>query len=227
MTRRLPFYLLMLSITFNVFFAGGFLQAQYAGPKPETREPVSMVADRLGLSEEQKQNFARLREDMATRVRQTREATAAARQELWSHLSSGTAEPHKIRDLMEFEADQNRQLRLQMLDHVRQFMQTLTPDQRAALLKAFQNRGFAVPSGQRPGDRPDATGAGKAADPQRAAVRDRFQGRWNEWQHSRQHMLERFDTDGDGKLSEQERAEAMKSMQEWKANGHTPRQDAK
>jgi hypothetical protein len=33
---------------------------------------------------------------------------------------------------------------------------------------------------------------------------------------------------GDGsKLSEQERAEAMKSMQEWKANGHTPRQDAK
>jgi Spy/CpxP family protein refolding chaperone len=227
MIRRLPLYLLMLSITFNVFFAGGFLQAQYAGPKPEAREAVSLVADRLGLSEEQKQAFARLREDMAARGRQTREATAAARQELWSHLSSGTAEPHKIRDLMEFEADQNRQLRLQMLDHVRQFMQTLTPGQRAALLKAFQNRGFAVPGGQRRGDRPEATGGGKAADPQRATVRDRFQSRWNEWQHSRQHMFERFDTDGDGKLSDQERAEAMKSMQEWKANGHTPRQDAK
>jgi len=227
MIRKLPLYLLTLSITFNVFFAGGFLQAQYAAPKSEARGTVSLVADRLGLSEEQKQAFARLREDMAARGRQTREATAAARQELWSHMSTGAAEPRKVRDLMEFEADQNRQLRLQMLDHVRQFMQMLTPDQRAAVLKAFQKRGFAVPGGQRPFDRPEATSGGKAGDPQHATMRDRFQSRWSEWQHSRQRLLERFDTDGDGKLGDQERAEAMKAMQEWKANGHTPRQDAK
>jgi Spy/CpxP family protein refolding chaperone len=227
MTSKLPLVLLGLSITFNVFFAGGFLQAQYASPKPEIAERSRLVAEQLGLSEEQKQTFARLREDVAARMRQTREATAEARRELWSQVSSGSTDSRKVRDLIEFEADQNRQLHLQMLDDWRQFLQTLTAEQHEKVLKIFQGRGIPAPGAQRPAEHPDATAGAKAGEPQRGTIRERFQSRWNDWQHSRQRWIERLDTDGDGKLSEQERAEAMKTLQEWRGNGQTPRQDAK
>lgn len=68
------------------------------------------------------------------------------------------------------------------------------------------------PRGDRPGGRPQRGEPGEAGPPQRRAVTP----------EDRQRMLERFDTDGDGQLSQEERRAARETMQQERQQG--PRQ---
>jgi len=220
MIRRLPYILLGLSITFNVFFAGGFLEARSASVRLGATDGADLVAERLGLSPEQRQAYERLRDEASGDARQAREAIFAARQEFWTMLGDESADPAQLRDLVEFEADQGRQLRVQMLGRCREFMGVLAPPQRAALVEAVLKR-----EAGRPGARPvlgqfDADGDGRLSDAERAAVRERFRSRWMEAQRGRARLLERFDADGDGRLDPEEWAEAMKALDAWRAGGH-------
>jgi len=222
MTHKLPWMLLTLSLVFNFFFAGGFFEARSTGDQVQAEDGTQVVAQRLGLSDEQSRAYVQLRDDMAAKARQARESIFAARQELWGAVSGDLADPRRTQDLIEFEAEQTQQLRLQMAEHLGSFMRILNPQQRRTLMEAIQRREATHPFAGQAFQRFDANRDGKLDDQERAAVRERLGSRLPEIQRMRQRLLDRFDTDDDGKLSPEERQEALKAMENWKANSHAP-----
>lgn len=217
MMRRLPWVLLGLSIAFNFFFAGGFMHArsslEQVQEKPEVRKDV--LAERLDLTQEQKEEFDRIRRATSEKIRQARQAMVEARQELWDRVGSSPGEPQTVLEVAEFEAEQARQLRLIGAESIRQFMKVLSPEQRQKL--AEMGRHYGPPPSW---PRPPSMSYGHGSDGPYGSPGG-FQKRMSDFHRRR--MLDRFDADGDGKLSEQERAEWRKMLENWRPGPGDPR----
>ena len=216
MMRRLPWVLLGLSIAFNFFFAGGFMHArnslEQVQEKPEVRK--GLLAERLSLTPQQQAEFDRIRREASDKVRQVRQAMVEARQELWDRVGASPGEPQTVREVAEFEAEQGRQLRLVGAESIRQFMKVLSPEQRQKLTEMGRHYG-PPPSWPRPPSAPYGRG-GEG----RSASSGSFQKRMSEFHRRR--MVERFDADGDGKLSEQERSAWRKMLENWRPGQMPP-----
>ncbi|HOD81489.1 MAG: LTXXQ motif protein [Planctomycetes bacterium ADurb.Bin126] len=216
MMRRLPWVLLGLSIAFNFFFAGGFMHArnslEQVQEQPEARR--DLLAERLDLTPQQQAEFDRIRREASDKVGQVRQAMVEARQELWDRVASSPGEPQTVREVAEFEAEQARQLRLVGAESIRQFMKVLTPEQRNKLTEMGRHYG-PPPSWPRP---PSAPPYGRSGESWRGS--GGFQKRMSEFHRRR--MLDRFDADGDGKLSDQERAAWRKMLENWRPGQPPP-----
>lgn len=209
MTAKLPWILLALSLLFNFFFAGGFLHARDEWQPPETEtEAVDLVSDRLELDEDQRRTLAELRRDAHERARRIRESIAQARQELWADINGGTVDRDRLNEVIEFEAEQRRQLKLLAGEHFRRFLGVLRPEQRRKMGQLLRRRAAARWRDAWPRQF-DADGDGRLDEQEKAAAHKAYERRMDQFRrrhHDR--LLERFDTDGDGRLSEAERAEA-------------------
>ena len=241
MMRKLPWILLAISIIFNFTFAGGFLQArselQDVSSKPASR--TSMVADQLKLDEGQRKVYTDLRTKAHDEARQQREAIALARQELWSLMSDAKATPEQVRAAQVKLSELHEEYRKQMAAHFRQFFSVLKPAQRETLTERMRRHEKDHRGGRYLLEKFDHDRDGhldeKERDEARRAIHGRHPGpghyrgkggpsggRYPTWkppsrdpkrmEAMRKRMIEMFDKDGDGKLSEAEKSEWRKAM---------------
>jgi len=172
---------LAVSLSFNVMFVLGYLTAgQPAVAAQEqaitSQQAGNLVADKLHLDSNQKEQFVRLREETAARLRELRELIGQYEAVLWSEMAGPGRDWQRIAsirgELEELRRDQ-RELRWQQYQ---KFLALLTDEQRRIVEEKMRRQAG-------PGvGRPD--------------------------------LRERFDSDGDGRLSDAERARAVQAMRE-------------
>jgi len=227
--KRLPWILLMLSVLFNFFFAGGFLHARSEWQAPQTQAGAAdLVAERLGLDEAQRQAFADLKHATAEKAEEIRQAIFEARRQVHSGVGAESVDREKLSELMRFEAEQRMELRLLAGEHLRKFVAVLRPEQRRKLAEMLASRpgpgrGPLARPGQQGGPwggGPDAREAfrkrmeefrrGRGEDP-RDGARDLLR---EAWERRREELIQKFDADGDGALNEQEMQRARQFLRE-------------
>ena len=239
MTRKLPWVLLAISIIFNFAFAGGFLQArselQTVSAEPASR--TDMVADQLKLDESQRKVYTDLRTKAQDAAQQQRKTIALARQELWSQMSDPKATPEQIRAAQQKLSELHQEYRKQMGSRFREFVSVLKPGQRETLTDKMRKSEKHHRGGKYLLEKFDRNRDGRLDEKERAEARrviySRMRqhprgrsgshgGRHPTWNPSsrdpqrmeamRKRMLEMFDKDGDGKLSEDEKSAWRKAM---------------
>jgi len=260
MMAKLPWVLLAISVIFNFTFAGAFLHARSDLETADSPEaPAKMVADELGLSEDQKKAFAEIRAEAKTKADQLRESIVLARQELWSQIAGGSGDSEQISELNGRLAELYRQYRMLPGEHARRFLGTLDPAQREAAIERIRRHERHKYGYRRLLEQFDTNGDGRLDKEERARASEAFRSRRGGGRHpsrpggphyprpggthrpgpgggmyrSRQRgptggrpttgpqpnggqirtwLLEEFDTDGDGKLSDKERSAAQEAI---------------
>jgi Spy/CpxP family protein refolding chaperone len=235
MMRKLPWILLAVSITFNFAFTGGLLEAQSA--RQEAAEPeqtpgdkAQLVADKLGLTGEQREAYIDARTRLSREGAKLREAMALAREERRAELAKAAPDLARVAQIEADIADLACQMRLLAAEHLKQFAGRLGPDQRrrlSGMMHRRSPRGGKVPPMLK---RFDTDGDGKLSEQERKAARRHFHearpgwgrhprtrsasGAGNRRPAPREEMLRRFDADGDGVLNDSERAELMRARRQ-------------
>jgi Spy/CpxP family protein refolding chaperone len=174
MRRGLPWMLLGFSLLFNVFFAAGALRAR--GLAGGAPDPAAAgVANELELDEVQRAIFRELRDGMREDSAFLNEAIALAERDLVQVLGRERPDLEQARAIVARVSDFHRQRRIAASHRFGEFMEMLRPEQCRRL------------AGHLPGKRPGGPpGHGGERPP---GGRD---------------MLERFDADRDGTMSDDE-----------------------
>jgi len=135
MKRKLPLILLLISLAFNAFFVGGFFWAKAKMKQAHSLEERAwMLAEKLELTEEQSRTFANLLE----RYQKLRDQKQPRREEFWAEMLKDKPDPQVLEEYMiGLAADEYR---LQMLDLIQEFMDSLTSQQREKFVERINNR---------------------------------------------------------------------------------------
>jgi uncharacterized membrane protein len=219
MMARLPWILLGLSVLFNFFFAGGFLQAKDELTTVSGEQgALDELADRLDLTAEQRQAYLRLKRDAREHAAEVRSAVEDIRERFWDELAGDTPNAEELAELHRLEAEQRFRGRLMMARRLREFADTFTPGQRRQFVRMVRRR---LDEHRRPRPRPphDVRGGRPGGPPNTGpATAPGAEMR-------RRMILHRFDTDGDGVLSAEERARAFEAIRARRRNRHDAHAD--
>jgi Spy/CpxP family protein refolding chaperone len=248
MKEKILYILLGLSIIFNFSFAGGFLQARSSVDTAEAPEEAEeLVAEELGLTAPQQKTFSELREASRQRVEELQEAITLARQELWSELTAAAVDRERVGEAEEQLVRLHGELRQLQQDYFRRFMDALTPEQRRGVIDRMQRRRGLRRVRGRLLERFDADRDGvldaRERDEARRHLHKAAPGLREHWRRGpvapgrgpgtrpgtppgrfdrraavRAAVMRKFDADGDGRLDDDERDAAMRSLRarvEW------------
>ncbi|NOZ22617.1 MAG: periplasmic heavy metal sensor, partial [Planctomycetes bacterium] len=176
-------YLLLVSLVFNAAFVAGYFLFRTAPETLATTEKVTeAVADDLGLNKEQREKFAALHKKNEAESAKLREAIRITRESLMTEMSKPSPNGERIRTLQDELSELYRAQREASLKRYKTFMDTLNPGQRRQVAERVERHH------RRHGGR-------------------RFPLPWVS-----KRSLQRFDADGDGNLSEEERAKAREAV---------------
>lgn len=144
MSDRALKFLLAVSLAVNVFVVAGVAytvyKEQYATASPEAR--VDLVADELGLSADQREALALLRERAAIRRSAMKESLAPAQAAVLQQVSQTDFDRERVKTLI---ADWNAERQLYYLtfaEDLHDFLSTLTPEQRQSFLAMAREHRF-------------------------------------------------------------------------------------
>ncbi len=144
MRRRLPWILFVLSLAANIFFLIGvgatYLTERKLAESPEQR--IAFLADRLDLSEEQRQDLRALRDAMAQRWTGMRGGFRDRRAALMAEVVRPAFDRDRVLALLDRGAAQRRDSLADMAEEVHAFLRTLSSAQRETLLDMLQERNF-------------------------------------------------------------------------------------
>jgi Spy/CpxP family protein refolding chaperone len=142
MKTKLPWILLAVSLSLNVFFVAGYLYSSKLVQRMATSDTdrTRLVAQRLQLDTHQREEFRRLRalaRDRATQLRQTNTEVVEA---LWDEIVKAQPDGQRIKELLEHLSDNRRAFNLAVMDLVGEFLKILRPEQRETFLQVIRNR---------------------------------------------------------------------------------------
>ncbi|MEW6356151.1 MAG: Spy/CpxP family protein refolding chaperone [Planctomycetota bacterium] len=181
--KMLASVVLLVSLVFNVAFVVGYLVSRSTPETLATAEKVTeVVADDLALDPAQREKFAALYKKSQDDGAKLQEAIRMTRESLTAELSSPSPDPERVRTLQGELPELYRAYREASLKHYKEFMETLTPEQRRQAAERIEQQ--EKHHWRRPHHPP--------------------------WMQGK--PLERFDADGDGQLNEEERAKARESV---------------
>ena len=132
MSSKLLLLALVLSILFNVFFLAGYVQARREAARP-TGQVTDVLSSELGLDAQQVALFSELRRSGREETRPYDDSLALVRQEMIDALEDDVAEADQLPELIEREAELQRDRRLLQADRLAEFVGALSPDQRQRL----------------------------------------------------------------------------------------------
>jgi len=219
--RGVLILLLAISILFNLFFVLGLMQARMDSPQvsaasltddgngARTEEAVRRVGDTLELDAAQREVFASLHRSVLEDRADVRRSEALLRQQLMEALSREEIDPQQVRDLVLRQLDAERRHRAFAAQRFSEFLGTLDPPQRNRIRRDVER--IVMPSS----GRPSRTGEGRS---RRGMPSGDHEGppRW---------LLEQFDRDGDGRLNDEERAEAERFLEDRRREREMRRAD--
>jgi Spy/CpxP family protein refolding chaperone len=238
MKAKVLYILLGLSVIFNFSFAGGFLQARSSVETAEAPEEAEeLVAEELGLTAPQQKTFSELREASRRRVEELQEAITLARQELWAELTAAVVDRERVGEAQEQLVGLHGELRQLQQDYFGRFMDALTPEQRRGVIERMRRRHGLRGVRGRLLNRFDADGDGVLDAGEREEARKHLRKAapafGEHWRHGpmppgrargtrpggidrraavRAAVMRKFDTDGDGRLSDDERDAALRTL---------------
>ena len=148
MKTRLLILMLIVSVLFNLFFAVGFFDARVSAQKAATPEgPAQQVAEKMRLSDGQRQAWGELRREVGQHMRaanQVREANFRAAQ---AEMAQPQPDVRRIRGLMQENARTQAEARTFAMEHMAEFLKTLSPEQREVWSQMVRLPGVSRPAG--------------------------------------------------------------------------------
>ncbi len=210
MIRSLVWFILALSLLFNVFFVAGAWRVR--GEASNGDRVTNLVAADLDLDEPQAALFAELRKGVEADQETYEEGIALLHQQLITELSRDEPNLQGVRDLVDQEADLRQQRSRGRSERFNDFVRMLSPEQCRKLSSRVGHSRRGRARWQQMLQKFDTDGDGQLNDEERAAAEEHIKERRRHHEQRRREMLERFDANGDGQLDEAERG-AMR--REW------------
>ena len=143
MRSRLPWILFVLSLAANIFFVIGvgttYLTERKLAESPKQR--IAFLADRLDLSEEQRQDLGALRDAVRQRWTGMRGGFRDRRAALMAEVTRPEFDRDRVLALLDRGAARRDSL-ADMAEEVHAFLRTLSSAQRETLLDMIQGRSF-------------------------------------------------------------------------------------
>ena len=143
MRSRLPWILFVLSLAANIFFVIGvgttYLTERKLAESPKQR--IAFLADRLDLTEEQRQDLGALRDAVRQRWTGMRGGFRDRRAALMAEVVRPEFDRDRVLALIDRGAAQRDSL-ADMAEEVHTFLATLSSAQRETLLEMIQERSF-------------------------------------------------------------------------------------
>ena len=231
MMRKLPWFLLAVSVIFNFTFAGGFLQARSEALNAQTeRTKPQALADELDLPEKQKETYTSLRARANDRATQLREAILLARQDLWAQIRGASPDREKIQQTQKRLGELYQEYRELAGDHLQEFLSVLRPDQRQMVIDKIRSHDRHHHGDSSFWSRFDTNKDGKLDDAERKKAHEtmmksgpsRWRGRPRGPSSPRTmpaETMQKYDTNKDGKLDKDEQARMREGMRKKIADG--------
>ncbi len=251
MTRRWMGILLAVSLTFNLAFAAGFIaakvrQVQQTASRQPVDDEVALVKD-LALNEDQREQYEALRSSAQDRAQSLLNSIYVTREELWAEMSSEDASPEKIEQIQTRLHELYRESRELNAEHMREFTELLTPAQRGLLAKKLRHHERERhPMSRRLMEKFDTNRDGKLDEQERRRAREEMSDRFHErlkrnprflerydldgdkqisreeWNAFQDELLKKFDSNGDGRLDDDEKMKAWRGFMDRRRPGHWP-----
>ncbi len=235
MKQSLLLFALVLSGLFNLFFVAGYLKAR-AQAAPDV---TNAVGRELGLNTTQAALFKQLRETGRADAELYEDSITLVRRELVDQLNSDH-DPDRIAEIVDREADLRRQWRLAEARRFTDFVGSLEPQQRRALLSRMKSAESKRGRHEALVRRFDGNGDGVLDEQERQAARKHMRARRAERERHgrngfggppgvdrrgsrpsgidrrlRHELIKRFDADGNGRLD----AEEQEALLAWISTG--------
>ncbi|MDG1899776.1 MAG: periplasmic heavy metal sensor [Phycisphaerales bacterium] len=227
MKRSTLIFLLTCSVLFNLFFiAGAMVWNSEDASRPRVRShaaAINRIVSEMGLDSRQQAAFEALRREYEEESGLLTARMQDVRNQMSMELRKEDPDPSVLAALTEREnALRNESHRAGSL-RFEEFLEYLTPEQRRIIgqrLEEHQSRRHHGPGG-RMLDRFDLNGNG-VIDPEERNTADAKSEEWKrrhgERRRNREEARARFDVDGDGKLSAEERD----ALHEWRLQQGRP-----
>lgn len=144
MRARLLWVLLAVSLAANAFFAAGVAYTVYTERQvaASTQARVDLVAERLGLNEDQREGLRLLRERAEIRRSAWRERSAPMREALVEQVAEANFERERVLEQLEEWGAERRLYFAEFAEDLHGFLATLTAEQRARFLELAREPGF-------------------------------------------------------------------------------------
>jgi Spy/CpxP family protein refolding chaperone len=155
MKTRILTIMLVISGLFNLLFLFGYFETRASAEKsvtPESPAPQAAVPEgrgqmmeRLGLTDAQRQAMMDLRRKVGQHMREANQAREANNRAILAEMAQTPPDRQKIRQLMMDTARLQAETSAFRQDQLAEFLQTLSPQQRHAVLQMLN-----LPGGHRP-----------------------------------------------------------------------------
>lgn len=223
MTRSIVWFLLVLSLLFNVFFVFGYMRAKASSQLPngditEANRVTEFVSNELKLDDKQREVFSKLRREM----RVFNESIALSDQELLNELEKESPDLSTIRQMVVEQTDLNNQRRVERSQRFNDFLKTLSPDQCKRLSDRVGRSRHGRGRFQRMLKMFDENKNGKLDEDEMVKAKAAHSTWREKWQKEREkrrtEMREQYDANGDGDIDQQEWGAMI--LERYDANGN-------
>ncbi len=230
MSQNLYWIVCATSMVFNATFGLGYLSASR---EATTLNDPEVVTDRIDAMLDLDLEQSRLYRDMHDEIRQQREELKSAiqltEQSILDEHAKANADAQRLAQLQDESEVLRTAYHRTASDRMQRFMEALRPEQRRTMADRIGQRMNWQRGGTQPMQRFDRNGDGQldlqerqdAHESMRERVRDFMQMRQRanrtdkapeeNFQQMRQRLMDRFDLDGDGQLSAEERQKARQT----------------
>ncbi|MGE5146876.1 MAG: Spy/CpxP family protein refolding chaperone [Candidatus Eiseniibacteriota bacterium] len=130
-SRTLPWVLLALSVALNAFFIGGHVYTRsLAHHFDKYGDRSNALAERLGLSDQQRSAYRESRRNVGPKFRALRDEARPHVNKLWDEMAKADPDDKVIDQELKSIGDMRYGFERDALASARAFMKTLTPEQR-------------------------------------------------------------------------------------------------
>ena len=143
MVKRLPWFLLAISVALNLFVVVGLLDSQQTAERPEAPEPrLVRISEQLSLTPEQLYEFEHFSKNLGERWRMFREYMEPVRAAMADELGKPEFDRESYRRVLRMRQDVREEYFLQFGEELHAYIQTLKPEQRTRFVELARERGF-------------------------------------------------------------------------------------